>query len=70
MKYGNKANLSTKAAPISQNLKLLRIQKVARNEKSCSKYEKLPSNLWKAVTGARADRPTRAQHRQSRTRLA
>ena len=45
-----KTNLSTKSlkikaaqSPISQNrYRLLRMQKVARNEKCCSKYEKLP----------------------------
>ena len=33
------------------------MRKVARNEKSCSKYEKLPKKLpgnwWKALTGER-----------------
>ena len=26
------------------------MQKVARIEKSCSKYKKMPRNLWKALT--------------------
>ena len=46
VKYERKANLSTKTcfdiSQLEKKLeKLLKMEKVARNEKSCSKYEKL-----------------------------
>ena len=41
MKYGSKANLSTKAAPISQNWQKLEI---VQNAKSCSKRKKVARN--------------------------
>ena len=59
MKYGSKANLGTKAAPISQNWwktrncteckKLLETKKVARNTRSC---QKVAEQLVESPNGA------------------